>query len=56
MCETHDLGFTCPQWHTLMSEEQVMVKMRVVCPQDVTNASEASQDGLLEKMGSQTRK
>ena len=35
MCETHDLGITWPQWHTLMFEGQDTLDMRVVCPQYV---------------------
>ena len=35
MCETRDLGIKWPQWHSMLSEAQVAVYMRVVCPQDV---------------------
>ena len=50
---TRDLGIKWPQRHTLLFE-QVAVDMRVVCPQDVEkDASEESQDGLSEEMGSQ---
>ena len=52
MCETRDLGIQWPQRHTLLLEGQVAVDMRVVCPQDEEDASDTSQDGLLEEMGS----
>ena len=56
MCETRVLGMNLPQWHTLLFEGQVAVDMRVVCPQDEKqNASETSQDGPLEKLGSEAR-
>ena len=35
VCEIRDLGIKWPQRHTLLFEEQVVVDMRVVCPQDV---------------------
>ena len=37
MCETRDLGIKWPQWHILLFQGQVVVDMRVVCPQDVRN-------------------
>ena len=35
MCEYRAVGSKWAQWHTLHSEEQVTVDMRVVCPEDV---------------------
>ena len=35
MCEIRDPGIRWPQFHTLVFEEQVVVDMSVVCPQDV---------------------
>ena len=35
MCETRDLRIKWPQWHMLLFEGQLVVDMRVVCPQDV---------------------
>ena len=35
MCETRDLGIKWPHWHTLLFEGQVVLDMRVVCPQHV---------------------
>ena len=35
VCETRDLGIKWPQWHTLLLAGQVVVGMRVVCPQDL---------------------
>ena len=35
VCESRDLGSKWPQRHTLLFEGQVVVDMRVVCPQDV---------------------
>ena len=56
MCETRALGIKWPQWQNMLFEAQVVVDMRVVLPagrgEDV---SEASQDGLLEEMGSKAR-
>ena len=37
LCETRDLDIESPHWHTLLFEGQVVVDMRVVCPQDVKN-------------------
>ena len=36
MCETRDLGFKWPQWHTLTFEGEIRVDMRYACPKDVT--------------------
>ena len=56
VCETWDLGIKWPQWHTLLFEGQGAERMRVVYPQDCEeDASETSQDGLLEEMGSQVQ-
>ena len=56
MCKTRDLGIKWPHWHTLLFEGQVVVDMGGVCPQDVKkHASEASQDRLLEEVGSKAR-
>ena len=35
MCEARDLGIRCPQWHTLMSSDEMKINMRFVCPKDV---------------------
>ena len=56
MCETRDVGIQWLRWHTLLFEGQEVVDMRVVCPRHrEEDASEASQDGLLEEMDSQAR-
>ena len=34
MCETRDLGFKWPYWHTLTFEGEVRIDMRYVCPKD----------------------
>ena len=56
MCETRDLGITWPQWHTLLfggaggggQERGLPAGCEKVVP-------EASQDGLVEGMGSKAR-
>ena len=35
MCETRDLGFFWPRWHTLTNEGEVRIDMRYVFPKDV---------------------
>ena len=44
MCETRDLGSKWPQGHTLLSEEQVTVDIRVVCPQLLQRARMVEMD------------
>ena len=53
MRETRDLGITWAQWHTLLFEGQA-VDMKVPATRE-KDASEASQDGLLEEMGREAR-
>ena len=36
MCETRDLGFKWPQWHTLMFSDEIKIGMRFVCPKSGT--------------------
>ena len=42
MRETRSLRIKWPQRHTLLFEEQGAADVRVVCPQDVKTASDAS--------------
>ena len=35
MCETRDLGFKCPHWHTLIFSDDTRIDMRFVYPRDV---------------------
>ena len=56
MRETRDLGVTWVQWHTLIFEEQVKGGHESDLPaRREKDASEASQDGLLENLGSKAR-
>ena len=56
MCETEEILASSRQSGTLLVEGQVAVDMRVVCPQGVKeDASETSQDGPSDEMGSQAR-
>ena len=56
MCETRDLGVKWPQRHTLLSEGQEAVDMRVgLRVERKEDASETSQNSLLEEMDRHTR-
>ena len=56
MCEARDLGIRWPQWHTLMSSDEMKMDMRFVCPKDVKkDAGAQGPISLLEEMGSKTR-
>ena len=35
MCETRDLGFKWPRWHTLMVSDEIKLDVRFVCQKDV---------------------
>ena len=37
MCETRDLGFKWPHWHTLIFNDEIRIDLRFVCPRDVKN-------------------
>ena len=54
ICETGDLGIKWTQWHTLLFERQVSVDIGWFARR-TKNASEASQDGPLNEMGSKAR-
>ena len=55
MCGTRGLGFKWPQWHAFLCERQVALRESGLPAGRKDDVSEASQDGMLEEMGSQAR-
>ena len=56
MCETRDLGFRWPHWHTLMFSDEIKIDMKLVRPKDVQkDAGAEGPISVLEEVGSQAR-
>ena len=54
MCETRDLGFRWPYWHTLIFGNDIEIDMRCVCPKDAKRCCCRGPDQCTGKGGQQS--